>query len=433
MKKTALLIALLLAFALVFASCSDNGDPEQTQDGAKATEKVPDETSSGKSPISTSSTDVVTEPVMTMRPEHEIDINDPKLTFVKEFPAPEFKTSDDLRQIVLDYMKKESEFEWTAAEDFTVTWKEKGDFGVNLDFKKGTKYTGIIYARTSGTYEQFEEYVNNGVFKSDTYYYEEVPGNNCSTSMVAAFNQLIDFYGSGGFKPNPKRYGILDFPIELQVPETSWYSADLHNLNGQDKIFEAYAALGPGDMLYKHIDGSGHTRMVDHVELSTNFSGEVNYARSQIVCIEQTNQFDKERPGINSTWYVGHKYGFSTLFQTGFMPVTLCIYHEENPVLKSAYITFNGNNTPESVLEALDGSVESNFVLNYVRLSLTDKSGNVVSFVQKNLLNQSYSYNIRKDHYPLFNGVPAGTYTFTLRAGIGRGACDIQQFEVTIK
>lgn len=431
MKKLLCVLAFIMMLTLALASCgasaSETNEPAQTAaETKKSVIKHEDATQ-------TTQTEA---PEQTKVPDHEIDINDPKLTFVQEFPAPEAKTGDDLRQIVLNKMKEESEIEWVAAEDFHTGWKpgEEGDFGVDLDYKKGTTYKGITYTDKASTLDQFQQYLKDGKFKSDSYYYRECVGNNCSTAIVVAYNEIIDFPGSGGFRPNTSRYGVLDYPIELQLPDTTpYYSEDIHKLNGQEKIFEAYAALGAGDMLYKNIDGSGHVRLVDHVELSTNFSGEVNYARSQVVCMEQTNAWDKERPGVNSTWYVGHKYGFSTLFQTNFTPVTLCIFHEENPVLKTAYITFNGTNTPESVLEGFQGTVESNFVLNYVRMSLTDKDGNIVSCVNKFLRNNSYSYNIRKDQYEVFNGVPAGTYTFTLRAGIGRGGCDIEKFEVTVK
>lgn len=431
MKKLLCVLAFIMMLTLTLASCGSTVTEETTPD------TTPSETKKSSVIKYADATKPATgTSEQTKVPEHEIDIKDPKLTFVKEFPAPEAKTGDDLRQIVLNKMIEESEVEWVAAENFHTGWKpgEEGDFGVDLDYKKGTKYKGVTYTDNASTLDLFQQYLTDGKFKSDSYYYRECVGNNCSTAIVVAYNEIIDFRGTGGFKPNTSRYGILDYPIELKIPDAAtYYSEDIHRLNGQEKIYEAYAALGAGDMLYKNINGSGHVRLVDHVELSTNFSGEVNYSRSQVVCIEQTNAWEKERPGVNSTWYVGHKYGFSTLFQTNFTPVTLCIFHEENPVLKTAYITFNGTNTPETAIDGLQGTIESNFVLNYVRLTLTDKNGNIVSYVNKFLKNNYYSYNIRKDHYELFNGVPAGTYTFTLRAGIGRGGCDIEKFDVTIK
>ena len=440
MKKLLLFLSVLLIACAVLIACGGNSS-ESTDNGSEdqaTAEPSQTNAETKKSAVSTMAPATETEASLTKKPDREINLDDPTITFVKEFPAPEAKTGDDLRKIVLDYMLEESAIKWKAGENFTIEFNPKveHDFGCHLEFKKGVTYEGVPYTGMASSLEHFEQFVKDGVFKNDIYYYDDCVGNNCSTAIVVAYNRIMDFPGSGGFKPTVARYGVLMYPIELKVPEGSYFSRDLINLNGKDKIFEAYAALDAGDMLYKNIETSGHVRMVDHVEVKTSLSGKPNYAQSQVVCVEQTNAFDQQRKlsnNINSTFFVDRKYAFSTLADTEFEPVSLNIFREEAPVLKSAYITYTGKNTPEdAVQKQLIGKVESNFSLNYVRFSLTDGSGNIVKVIDKFLMNRAYTYDIRKDSYYLFDGVAPGTYTYTLRAGIARGGVDLESFQVTL-
>ena len=408
-------------------NASTEADPVQSETAAEQT-KIETDASTEKKPA------VLTEGEK--KSAHDVDISDPSLTFVKEFPAPEYKTGDDLRKIVVDNMMKQASVEWIAKEDFTITWRPgtQLDFGVNLKFKKGEKYTGIAYTANQCTLDLFEQFIDNGKFSSDTYYYNDCVGNNCSGSIFSAINEIIDFTGSVGFKVSKEREGTVSFATELKTPEKStWYSRDLFTTNGKEKIYEGYSKLGPGDILLKSISGSGHVRLVDHVNVKKAISGAINYAQSEVVCIEQTNAWDKERPGINSTWYVGHVYSFQTLYSTEFMPLTLDIYHEEAPVLKTAYITFDGKNTPQGITEYLEGVVASNFPLNYITLTVKNSKGETVRNINMFLEFKSYRVGIKTKQYELINGLEPGNYTFILRAGIGRGGCEIENFDFTVK
>lgn len=365
-----------------------------------------------------------------------------KYTFVQKFPAP----TGDRREIVKNYMMSMYDFEWTPAETFTVGWKNTGDFGVNLKYTAGTKYKGMVYSQTCGTLDLFEQYLNNGKFKDRTYYYEEVVGNHCSASMVMAYEQLIDLPMNGSLKPAPVRKGLLMFPIDETGKEvlvnptdrgyTTWYSSTVFELSGKENVYKAYSLLDTGDILYKNIPATGHTRMVDYVVTMKDAEGNIDPAKSYVYTIEQTNAFDKTRKdGVNTTWWIDHAYSFSNLYSTNFMPVTLCAYHNNEP-LRDAWILYNGNNTAANASKILYGEVKSNFPLNYVRLTLSDSTGKVVSeskmYLDVSTNRACYSVKLNDYRAKLFEGVPSGTYTFNVRAGIARGGCDVETFEITI-
>ena len=363
-----------------------------------------------------------------------IPFDESKYKFVQMFPAPE----GDKREIVKQHMLDMYNIEWTPKETFTIKWKNQGDFGVNLTYKAGTTYKGMTYSGTNCTLGLFEEHLKDGKFSDSTYYYEEVVGNHCSASMVMAYQQLIDLPMDGSLKPAPVRIGKLMFPVDetgkeiLKNPTdegyTTWYSSTVFEINGTEKVYEAYALLDTGDILYKNIPQTGHTRMVDYVVTVRDKDGNIDPDKSAVYTIEQTNAFEK---GQNTTWWIDHKYTFKTLFSTNFMPVTLCTYHNDDP-LEDAWIRYNGNNSGANAMKMLYGTVESNFPLNYVRLTLTDNGGNLVSDAKMYNNRKIYSVAVNDYRAQLFAGVTSGTYTLTITAGIGRGSCTVDRFEVTV-
>jgi hypothetical protein len=114
------------------------------------------------------------------------------------------------------------------------------------------------------------------------------------------------------------------------------------------------------------------------------------------------------------------------------MPTTLCIYHEENPVITDAHLTMTGKNTPENIMKTLKGTLESNYPMTYARVTITDKDGKIVAESMKYNLTKEYKINLRSMHSALnLDELPAGTYTFNLRGGIARGGVDIETFQFT--
>ena len=426
MKKTLLLMLALIMCVVALVSCGGNGDEtQQTEDptpGGVKTE-APDTTDAPKQ-------DAVTDHVQTTLSKSESEYD-----YYFTFKAPE----GNPRDIVYNYMLSMAKIKWVATESWVTTWKEQGDFGVNLAYDVGKTYYGVPYARTNGTLDEFEQFVVDGTFKPNSPFYEEIVGNHCSSSMVMSFQQIIDLTYSGALKPLRSRTGLLMFPKGVEIPPArngstnpdNWISETCFAHNGQEAIFNGYAQLDKGDILYKNIDGSGHTRMVSKVELYYSPTGKLMPNRSYVYCLEQTNAwYDTNK---NSTWWIDKKYSFSQLWDTFFMPVTLCIYHEENPVIVDNHIAMTGKNTPDTIKTMLKGTIETDSQLTYVYITIKDQAGNIVSDHLHYNLTKEYKASLRNMHYPLaVDKLPAGTYTYNLRAGIARGGVDIETFQFTI-
>ena len=411
MKSTLLLFLTLTLLVLSLISCNKTNTPPPSDEDIQETEVSETQVSD----------------------ENSLGVKAEDYKYFKIFEAPE----GDYREIAYNYMLEMANYSWIAGEDFSITWKNEGDFKVNLDFKKGKTYYGLPYSEQRASLDQFSVFCENGgTFTSPTYYYEELVGNHCSSSMGLAYQQLIDFPYAGSLKPVGTRRGVIKLIDGLEQPEgdttKSWYSEDVINLNGKEKIFEAYANMGRGDILGKFIKTSGHSRMVSKVEVQKSASGKILPSRSLVYTIEQTNAFDKINTNKNTTWWVDHSYTFQELLDTQFIPLTLEIFHNGNE-LEDAYIAFDTEITPESILKSINGTVSSNFPLSYVRATVTDSEGKVVGEIYRRKFDGTYKVNLRQ-HFALLNikNLESGTYKFSLKAGIARGGFEIANFNFTI-
>ncbi len=423
MKKTLLLLLCLFLLVALF-SCG-NKEP------GKAPETTP-ETTINPLGDSVRTEAPKTEATTDASAKYEPDLS--KYDSYKKFEAPK----GNLRDIVYDYMYAMSQIKWVASKTWTSRWKTgDGPYEVNLSYLKGRTYYGIPYTDTKCGLSVFENYVIDGTLYPNSEFHEELVGNHCSSSMGLAYQQIIDFPYSGDLKVSAAREGIIKLAEPLEMPPFrnnvpySYTSETITAHNGAEKIYEAYSKLEKGDILYKIIDGYGHTRMVSKVEVKKSAIGKIIPAQSYIYCIEQTNAWaDSKR---NSTWFIDRKYSFEELNSSFFTPFTLCIFHEENPKIYDAYIMMTGKNTEKTIKKLLSGTIESTFPLNAVRATITDANGNVVKEAMKYNFFSDYKISIR-DMTPILgaNNLPAGSYTFKLQASIARGTWDIETIPFTI-
>lgn len=435
MKKI-LFLLLSVVLVLALASCG-NGDKTPADNEANNTVQETEKNTAGGVIVTMAPATSAPAPEATNAMSDPTKYS-PDLTqydSYKKFEAPK----GNPRDIVYDYMYAMSQIKWVAKKGWNTHWKNQGDFGVDITYVEGKTYYGIPYSNTKCGLSVFENFVIDGTFTPNSEFYEELIGNHCSSSMGLAYQQILDFPYSGGLKENSARRGLIKLAGNLEVPPSrsannpdDWISETVTAHNGADKLYEAYATLGKGDILYKMIDGSGHTRMVSKVEVYRTVAGKIAPSRSYVYCLEQTNAWaDNKR---ESTWFIDRKYSFETLNSTNFTPFTLCIYHEDNPTIYDAYIMMKGKNTPDTIKKMLAGTIESTFPLNYVRATITDADGNIVAEALKYDFTKNYKVSIRDMTYTLSaDKLPAGSYTFKLQAGIARGSWDIETIPFTVE
>ena len=434
MKKL-LLFLLSLMLIVTMVACNGAKDPATTPDEETAPQS-PADTNGGirketTAPETTSGKTSVINPEKYNISQETLDA----CAAYTIFKAPQ----GNPRDIVYDYMYKMSQVKWVATKGWNTHWKNQGDFGVNITYIEGKTYYGIPYSNTKCGLSVFEQYVVDGQFTYNSDYYEELIGNHCSSSMGLAYQQILDFPYTGGLRENDDRMGIIRLAGTLKTPPSrsttsNWdfISANVTEVNGIEAMYEAYATLDKGDILYKMIDGSGHTRMVSKVEVNKTVAGKVLPSRSYVYCLEQTNAWADGKQ--ESTWFIDRKYSFETLVSTNFTPYTFNIFHEENPVIYDAHIMLDKTNTADTLKKMMVGTVTSTFPINAVRATVTDASGNIVSEYLKYDFTKTYKVNFRDFTFKLnVAKLPAGTYTYTATVCIARGSWVAETLTFTIE
>ena len=114
------------------------------------------------------------------------------------------------------------------------------------------------------------------------------------------------------------------------------------------------------------------------------------------------------------------------------MPITLDTFHDNTPIT-DAYLFYDGKNTADSIKNGINGTISSNYPMNYVRITIKDENGNVVKKVYVRNLSEKYEIDLVKESADFtLSDLPKGNYEFKLRASIARGVCEFEKFNFTI-
>lgn len=438
--KTTKLISLFLALIMalsIFVSCGEKQTEESS--AIPETEEAPKETK--KSVVETIKTpDTSAE---TADPNAFVE---PTVDLSKFYSYKVFDLPEDFRQAAVDYMRYQAGIVWTPGQDIKTSEKfEHENWGIDLTYKAGVEYQGLPYANTYVTVDEFEQFYLDADRKlvCDSQSWQKLPGLECGSSIVMALQQFSYVYGyTDAFNPGTKdKFRAIKVGDYTAEPGQS--SAEICKANKAKGMFEAYSHLDKGDVLFHGgASGSGnHVRMISENHVERKSDGSIDSRKSYVLCLEQTNAFDKDRKGVNSTWRVDKKYGYEDLFTQSYVPVTLREYNEGRK--EKIYLGLSSEILAEDLAQkAVVGQVETNSVLRYVYLDILTRDGRLVSRkVAHGVKDYSDSaigvstgkIDLRKYGFNLFDGVAAGDYTFVLSAGIAAGSAELARVDFTLQ
>lgn len=420
MKKLLLFIAVLaLCFSL--AACGDTETPVDV-DETNAIEETDGEQNPGG-----------TEPAENTLPEGI----DPK-NFYK---FVQFELPTDFRQAAVQGMRDQAAVEWYP--EYTFTYGNKFDnWGYELTYKAGTKYTGLPYGALNSNMWEFAKYLeeHDGKYATTTDEgYFAVMGTQCNTAINLSLQKFMPTAAgiSGAFMPSYPDQFIGIKVGDYDVKEGEQVSLNICTANGADKMYESYALADAGDVIMGKNDEKGvtHLRMVAaKAVVQRNNAGKINPHRSYLVCVEQTDTFDKQAKGKQTTWWLDHAYTFDTLYTSGWIAVSFDCYNTGKSVIP--YIALDQEITPE-ILEkkTLTGTVTSDYPINSVYLSIYDKDNKLVSRQTQINDYDGKKVGLRKMSVNLFNDslVAGEEYTFVCEAGIASGAAELARVKFTHK
>ncbi len=299
------------------------------------------------------------------------------------------------REIVLDYMQKQTSFYWRAGENFSYTVNHSGKDNL-VNIVEGQIYLGLPYTYAGGTRDAFLEYASEpdekGVYTISGLSgsaldggtaYSRI-GNDCSSAVYLAWSQVGNSVNpvklSGAMKYFNKNNGFLPLGDYEIADDYTGSTYDVCNNNGKVVMYNSYAKLQKGDVLFRR-DTSGHSIMVKSVDIKYLDDGSVNPRESKVIYLEQTfgnlksdkSYFDETLGEyVNIICGVDQKTTFLSLFDERYLPITC--KELIDPAIPSAPEIIDSIKTP-SINNLFEGEIMSNWYMDSVYITISDSNG----------------------------------------------------------
>ena len=324
-------------------------------------------------------------------------------------------TEEELRQIVLDYMRAQCYIVWTPSETFSYTSQ--------TTFKKlyaGKLFGGMPYIseRQSSLYAFMHFYdERNGMLDMEKLMsydqWEGIIANQCSGATFWAWSRVsesVDFsycnwiLPAQGYIFPEKIHNILKDVDKYYYtdPEQSTHTFyDVCEVLGEQAMYEMYKDMEPADGLvcytaYKKetaADGTvtktpsaaGHVIMCSSVHVEYDANGNIDGAKSYATILDQTLAWKttKLENGVDCDVYPNwdNEFSFHKLYVLGYMPFTLPEFTGADDVeLATAGVVLNGAvpDNSVSISELKKMNITSNYPISYYTVSVKDTAGAVL-------------------------------------------------------
>ena len=317
-------------------------------------------------------------------------------------------------------------------------------------------YLGIPYNHKGGSLERMKYVMDENGYLVDWVYdlaaydgFDAYMGNDCSTALAHAWwtvSNSTDFSRVTyeiptlehirNFKSGCYPVGINDYaPGEgwwenVTLDSDNW-TDDFIEVNGEQKMMEAYAKMRKGDGYAYIIEAGGHTRMAaEDPVVVRDQDGLINSTYSYVITTEQGSTTVDDVNMTYSTWKYMHKYSFGSLLSTWAVPVT-CEELMTGEMEPSECTLLDG---ADGWYGMFTGRVKANYYLDSVELVIKDSAGEEVmnhtffTTVDKkeNMHNDGLLRNYQ-DEYDLVNfAMPLSqvalekgeTYTYTITGNL---------------
>ncbi len=297
-------------------------------------------------------------------------------------------TSDQLRQICLDLFRLSLTFQWTPANSYDYLIKDKK---VTLGTNK--VYAGVPYVaeNAGGSFYAFLRYYDpeTGVLdigKAKSEGFIPTLGTHCSSGAfwgwARAVNSIPSKYATtmyhheqGFLRVGPYRYFTAGDRWDREDNSTK----NCCTANGQDVMFQSYAAIAPADGLLLVMPYGMHVRMAVSVTVVKNADGTINGDKSYVTYLDQGSSWEDRDLGeegiVSYQGGVDETETFAKLYKTGYVPFTFGEFLGIDPVEKGeASIDLEGKATLDALKSA---KLSSNYFLAEVRLTAYDDEGKI--------------------------------------------------------
>ena len=355
-------------------------------------------------------------------------------------------TPEELRQMAVKAMLDQLSVQFSVGK-FMYYKKSSGSVSTKFfSYVPEVTYAGMPYTIGGSGLVQWMEYYDTETgrftFKGTGEELDKTLGNSCAacvgsswyavcTSISGQFSTYFMTPSNGCIPVGPyqSNYGISDY---------RQYTTDrICDDNGQEIIYQSYAAILPADGLVSSPDV--HAIMaIEPAHVVYNDDGTINGKESTVTIADQRagdgDIFyvleDESGNQISYSGRVRFDYTFEQLWNLSYIPVTTAEFMGTAPYVKPE-VTFKEAAAGKE--ELLSGDIESNYPIRVIRTVLTDESGNR-TVVDRMLLNnthvasgRAYKLNTMELSTTLTKSVIGAfmeegkTYTLSLEVAIANG------------
>lgn len=418
----AFILALLMILSLVSCSNEANTTGSATNEETKKTTDKKNEKIDKKEEK---------EEIVYMKVEDPLTWDD-----INAIPiAKEGMTSDELRQICIDYFNLAMSFRYIPDKSFgyQVTL-----FKWDRTVEEGKIYGGLPYVtHGTGTLYRLMDFYDpeTGILKASTFSNDmKLFGNTCSRGASLAWTRVVNSVtqiqwtwgmtqANGYIKVGPYQYDLT--LTEIGKNEGDYSTHDVCNENGEQIMFQSYAAVHKADGLTY----DGHARMITQEPyVVENEDGTINGEESYLVCSDQicynTTDKYKRTQSDGSVYYIAGgqniKYSFNELFKDGYLPFTFAEFLGTDPVEDGkVLLDYTGNTiTPRQVCTS---TVTSNYIMCDVYFIVTDANGTEKLNFAKRILDLTTMKLLLEFSPSYFEPYADGKHTLEIKVQLGNG------------
>lgn len=303
-------------------------------------------------------------------------------------------TSDQLRQICVDYMRLACSFCYTPSETYKYTVESQK---VDEVEEKGKLYAGLPYVtRGSGSLYRVKNYYDPETGELNVLPFvnkARLFGNACSGAVSTAWSRVVNSARFGYTQHMTQYYGYVNVGPYTYPNDFALFEDNAHNNydtkrackdNGEQVIYQSYAATLEAD----GIVNPGHVRMVvEKPIVSYNADGTIDGENSFLIycdqiCYNTSNKY-KRVQSDGTVYYVQGgvdiKVSFAKLFEDGYIPFTFKEFLGTDPV-EPAEVTISDIAGKASIAhsELVAATIKSNYNISDIIFTVKDADGKVL-------------------------------------------------------
>ena len=357
-------------------------------------------------------------------------------------------TTDELRQICVDYVRLSVSFQWVPNQDFNYEANQSG--GTPVKFYEGKLHGGIPYVNVaSGNIYRILEYYDTTTGVLNVKWLSKnilLFGTACSGTTDWGWHRVINSAKLSWTANMTQKNGLIKVGPYEYDPEIFRFGEDgapdckdIAKSNGEQTMYQSYAQSKKADCFVNngHVRMNGADPVVVYKEDGVTIDGEKSY----IVQVEQglftTGAYHKRvsrdgveyviqgnegKMGDGSDFY----YTFKDLFNTGYLPHTFKEFHGLDPVEKAEVLTFDweGDVFNAKTGELAGKTMTTNYVISHTVTTVYDASGNEKLRYVK-LIHPHYLYSAELQDISPLSGLAqyqkAGGHTIKVEVQLGNG------------